>query len=78
MTKCFYLALLPRQRHNLSTESLQGHEAHQGGHRSEVKSSLAEHLLENVDSIPVLSVPGILLKLLHMFQVLQRQADLRR
>lgn len=51
--------------------------AHQGGHRSEVKSFMAEHLLEDVHSIPVLSIPGILLKLLHVFPVLQRQADLR-
>lgn len=51
--------------------------AHQGGHCSEVKSFTAEHLLEDVDSIPVLSIPGILLKLLHVFPVLQRQADLR-
>lgn len=51
--------------------------AHQGGHRSEVKRFLAEHLLEDVDSVPVLSIPGILLKLLHVLPVLQRQADLR-
>lgn len=43
-----------------------------------MKSFAAEHLLEDVDSIPVLSVPGVLLKPLHVLPVLQRQADLRR
>lgn len=69
MVQCFHFALMP-------TESLLGQEAHQGGHRGEVKGLTAEQLMEDVDSIPVLSVPGILLKPLHELPVLQRQADL--
>lgn len=62
---------------DLPAASMVEQAAHQGGHCSEVKRSLAQHLLEDVHSVPVLSVPGILLKLLHVLPVLQRQADLR-
>lgn len=52
--------------------------AHRGGHCSEVKRFTGQHLPQDVNNIQVLSVTGILLKLLHMFPVLQRQMDLQR
>lgn len=43
-----------------------------------MKGLAAEHLLQDVDRVPVLGLPGVHLKLLHVVPVLQGQADLSR
>lgn len=51
--------------------------AHSNGHGSEDESFLEHQLSEDVNDVVVLSIDSVLLKLLHVLPVLQRQTDLQ-
>lgn len=52
--------------------------AHQSGHGGEVERFVQHELPQDVNDVEVLSVHGVLLKLLHVLPVLQCQTDLQK